>query len=106
MASSHSGGGLKQYEVGVGSFLDQQVRAYMRNKDMSELGSLNEPCYPLRAPTMIYLDRQLYMVLTKTVSTSKKTSLCFVHISTMANGPSHKASPNSLKLSLNDKVFV
>lgn len=47
--------GIKKLEIGLKSFLDLQIRAYMRNKENSGQGSHGKPCYPLRAPTLVFI---------------------------------------------------
>ena len=55
--------GMNKIEVGRGSFLEKQILIYMKHKEVSNPHT--HDCYSLRAPTIVSIDNEAYMVLTK-----------------------------------------
>ena len=76
--------GMNKIEIVRGSFLEKQILTYMRHKECAN--PRTSDCYSLRAPTIISVDNEAFMVLTKTLDRSldrslkEKTSLCFVKV--------------------------
>ena len=64
--------GVNKIEIGRGSFLEKQIMTYMTHKENAN--PHEHACYSLRAPTIVQIDNEAFIVITKTVSSSDEPS--------------------------------
>ena len=55
--------GMNKIEIGRGSFLEKQIMTYMMHKENADIHT--HDCYSLRAPTIVSIDNEAFMVITK-----------------------------------------
>ena len=72
--------GILSLQIVKDSLLNQQVLAYMRNKDISITGARTKSCYPQRAPTIVKIDQMIYIVMTNTVEKANKSSIALIKV--------------------------
>ena len=62
--------GMNKIEIVRGSFLEKQIMTYMNHYECAN--PRTSDCYSLRAPTIVSVDNEAFMVLTKTLDRSFK----------------------------------